>query len=209
MQPCIRSAISVLLPSFLLYLLLSTVISLYNMCVVPQKYITCRCKDDFFSPEQWAWQPESRSVKRRLQRIKIGSSFGLIKKLKSLSQREKAVLLVPVQHNTAKISKQHNLHTGIMTSHKVQKAVWDAKKKGKKRALHFPTCKPNPSVYMNKWENDAIKQYRPCNPFNTSTSVNRLSHVRYKTDICFYSILLKNDILAGFLGSMGGIVYTT
>lgn len=132
-----KSSTSVLLPSFLLYLLLSAVMSLYNMsvCCSPKRIRLADIKKIhafFFSPQQQAWKSESRSVKRRLWRIKIASSFGLIKKHKWLSQREKAVLVGPVgnlwcssQDNTAKSSKQHSMHMGIMTSHKFQKAAWD------------------------------------------------------------------------------------
>lgn len=69
------------------------------------------------------------------------SSFGLIKKHKSLSQREKVALLGPVgnwqcssQDKTAKSSKQHSMCMSIMTSHKFQKATC-GKKKPKNKEL--------------------------------------------------------------------------
>lgn len=68
------------------------------------------------------------------------------------------------------------MHMGVMTWDRFQKAAWDKKKKE-----HFSTCQTNPSVYISKYENCAIKEHTPYNPFKTSVSVNRLFHIRYKT----------------------------
>ena len=113
----------------------------------------------------------------------MASSFGLTNKHKLLSQRQKAVLLGPIgngqcssQDNAAKSSKQHSMHIGIMTLHKFQKACGI-----KKKSFALPNLQDKPKYTHRQVENDAIKQHRPCNPFNTSTSVNRLFHVRYET----------------------------
>lgn len=51
-----------------------------------------------------------------------------------------------------------------------------------------------------------LKSIQPGNPFETSISVNRLFHVRYKAhNVYFYCIVLQNlmyDILTGFFNNL-------